>query len=172
MVELSPRRQAGAVASLCGKQGTHLALTWNLYSPTLVELDPARLRRAGRECTKKWTVGSKKRRSANTAAISANDASDFLVHSPTDPAQGVVVAEFDPAVFEGMEEGITAGCFAPEVVPESRERTNAHPVASFTPKSQKVTLRKRRVPGSRDEAEFWKALNNHRVILKIREPQS
>ena len=56
-----------------------------------------------------------------------------------------------------MEEGITAGCFAPEVVPESRERTNAHPVASFTPKSQKVTLRKRRVPGSRDEAEFWKA---------------
>ncbi|KAK3771434.1 hypothetical protein RRG08_011369 [Elysia crispata] len=37
---------------------------------------------------------------ANTAAVSANGASDFLVNSPTDTAQGVVVAEFDPAVFE------------------------------------------------------------------------
>ncbi|KAK3777956.1 hypothetical protein RRG08_018277 [Elysia crispata] len=38
----------------------------------------------------------------NGAAVSTNGAavaSDFLVHSPTDPAQGVVVA--DPVVFEG-----------------------------------------------------------------------
>ncbi|KAK3777955.1 hypothetical protein RRG08_018276 [Elysia crispata] len=40
----------------------------------------------------------------NSAAVSINGAavaSDFLVHSPTDPAQGVVVA--DPAVFERSE---------------------------------------------------------------------
>ena len=46
----------------------------------------------------------------NSAAVSINGAavaSDFLVHSPTDPAQGVVVA--DPAVFEGKSER-TCGC--------------------------------------------------------------
>ena len=41
--------------------------------------------------------------------VCANGASDFLVHSPTDPAQGVVVAEFDPAVFEGKSEKIFDG---------------------------------------------------------------
>ena len=44
------------------------------------------------------------------------------------------------------------------VVPEiSRERTNSHPVVRPTPKSQKAPLRKRYVPGSPDEAKFWKA---------------
>ena len=46
----------------------------------------------------------------NGAAVSTNGAavaSDFLVHSHTDPAQGVVVA--DPVVFEGKSERI-CGC--------------------------------------------------------------
>ena len=46
----------------------------------------------------------------NGAAVSTNGAavpSDFQVHSPTDPAQGDVVA--DPAVFEGKSEQI-CGC--------------------------------------------------------------
>ena len=38
---------------------------------------------------------------ANTAAVSANGPSDFLASSPSQTAQGVVLAEFDPAVFEG-----------------------------------------------------------------------
>ena len=56
-----------------------------------------------------------------------------------------------------MEEGIIGGCFALVVVPESRERTNSHPVVRSTPKSHKAPLRKRYVPGSPDEAKFWKA---------------
>ena len=41
---------------------------------------------------------------ANTATVSANGASHFLANSPTDTAQGVVLAEFDPAVYEGKSE--------------------------------------------------------------------
>ncbi|KAK3751446.1 hypothetical protein RRG08_051171 [Elysia crispata] len=94
---------------------------------------------------------------ANTATVSANGASHFLANSPTDTAQGVVLAEFDPAVFEDMEEGIIAGSLASEIIPASTERTNSNSVARSTPKSQKAALRKRCVPGSPDEGKLWKA---------------